>query len=338
MTVAAVGKRLAAVVPPTDPLLSVTNLSIGFATDRGSIRVVEDVSFAISAGETLGLVGESGCGKTVTAQSLMRLLPMPPARIEQGAILFEGENLVATDDKRLMALRGNRMAMIFQEPMTSLNPTYSVGSQIAEALLLHRNMSRAEARSKATAGLAEVGIGSPERRYDQFPHQLSGGLRQRVMIAMALACRPALLIADEPTTALDVTVQAQILDLIGQLKRDLGLAILLITHDLGVVAEMCDRIAVMYAGSIIETGTTKTVLSGPRHPYTAGLLASSPRHGRRGAPLATIAGNVPPPGMRGSGCAFADRCLRTEPRCRTQKPSLVEIAAGRRAACWNPVP
>jgi oligopeptide/dipeptide ABC transporter ATP-binding protein len=315
------------------PLLQVDGLTIGFQTETKVIRVIEGVSFTLSAGETLGLVGESGCGKSVTAQTLMRLLPMPPARIEAGRILFEGEDLVAASEKRLRALRGDRMGMIFQEPMTSLNPTMTVGAQISEVLLLHRGMTASAARTTAIAGLAEVGIGSPERRYEQYPHQLSGGLRQRVMIAMALACRPALLIADEPTTALDVTVQAQILDLIARLKRELGLAILLITHDLGVVAEVCDRVAVMYAGSIVETGPTATVLSS----YTAGLLASSPRHAERGKDLPTIPGTVPAPGTRGSGCAFAGRCPRALPRCADQWPSLAATGATS-VACWNPVP
>jgi oligopeptide/dipeptide ABC transporter ATP-binding protein len=320
-----------------EPLLSVEGLSIAFQTDDGLLRVVEDVSFEIGAGETLGLVGESGCGKSVTAQTLMRLLPTPPARIESGRILFAGEDLATASEKRLRALRGNRVAMIFQEPMTSLNPTFTVGVQIAEALQLHRGLSRTEARRRAISGLAEVGIGSPERRFDQYPHQLSGGLRQRVMIAMALACRPALLIADEPTTALDVTVQSQILDLLAKLKQNLDLAILLITHDLGVVAEVCERIAVMYAGSIVETGPAADVLGRPRHPYTAGLLASSPRGASRGKPLPTIAGTVAPPGARGAGCAFADRCSRVELRCRERRPPLAD-AGPHLAACWNPAP
>jgi oligopeptide/dipeptide ABC transporter ATP-binding protein len=319
-------------------LLEVEGLSIAFHTDDGLVRVVDGVSFDLKAGQALGLVGESGCGKSVTAQTLMRLLPMPPALIEAGRMVFAGEDLIAADERRLRALRGDRMAMIFQEPMTSLNPTFTVGAQISEALELHRGLSRTEAREKAIAGLGEVGIGSPRERFDQYPHQLSGGLRQRVMIAMALACRPALLIADEPTTALDVTVQAQILDLLDNLQRELGLAILLITHDLGVVAEVCDEIAVMYAGRIVETGPAATVLEGPRHPYTAGLLASSPRGARRGQPLPTIAGTVPPPGGRGEGCSFAGRCPRVQPRCRSDRPMLEDCGAGQRAACWNPFP
>ena len=321
-----------------EPLLAVDNLSISFQTDSGPVSVVSDVSFALRPGHTLGLVGESGCGKSVTAQTLMRLLPMPPARIDAGRILFAGEDLVAVSERRLRALRGDRLAMIFQEPMTSLNPTFTVGSQISEALVLHRGLSWMKARESAIAGLREVGIGSPEARFDQYPHQLSGGLRQRVMIAMALACRPALLIADEPTTALDVTVQAQILELLGKLQHELGLAILLITHDLGVVAELCDDIAVMYAGRIVEKGPAADVLDQPRHPYTAGLLASTPRKAPRGTPLPTIPGTVPPPGERGVGCSFAGRCPRVLDRCRSERPSLAEIAPGLRVACWNPMP
>ncbi len=323
---------------PGEPLLAVENLSISFQTDSGSVSVVSDVGFTLRAGRTLGLVGESGCGKSVTAQTLMRLLPTPPALIDAGRILFAGEDLVAASERRLRALRGDRLAMVFQEPMTSLNPTFTVGSQISEALILHRGLSWPEARETAIAGLREVGIGSPEARFDQYPHQLSGGLRQRVMIAMALACRPALLIADEPTTALDVTVQAQILELLGRLQRELGLSILLITHDLGVVAELCDDIAVMYAGRIVEKGPADDVLGRPRHPYTAGLLASTPRRAPRGVPLPTILGTVPPPEARGIGCSFAGRCPRVIDRCRDERPRLAEIAPGRSVECWNPVP
>jgi oligopeptide/dipeptide ABC transporter ATP-binding protein len=268
----------------------------------------------------------------------MRLLPTPPARIDAGHILFAGEDLVTASERRLRALRGDRLAMIFQEHMTSLNPTFTVGSQISEALILHRGLSRSQARAGAIAGLREVGMGSPEARFDQYPHQLSGGLRQRVMIAMALACRPALLIADEPTTALDVTVQAQILELLRKLQRELGLAILLITHDLGVVAELCDDIAVMYAGRIVEYGPAADVLKQPRHPYTAGLLASTPRKAPRGVPLPTIPGTVPPPGARGVGCSFVGRCPRAFDRCRSERPGLAGIAPSCRVECWNPVP
>ncbi len=321
----------------TAPLLTVDSLTVSFRTDFGTVRVVEDVSFALKRGHSLGLVGESGCGKSVTAQTIMRLLPMPPAKIDAGHVLLDGEDLAAAPERRLRALRGDRITMIFQEPMTSLNPVFTVGEQIAEVLRLHRQLSGSKARAKAIEALAAVGIGSPERRIGQYPHELSGGLRQRVMIAMALVCEPSVLIADEPTTALDVTVQAQILELLKRLQRDLGLAILLITHDLGVVAEMCDEVAVMYAGRIVEQGAASDVLGRPHHPYTAGLLASSPRKARRGERLATIPGTVPPPGARGEGCSFAGRCSRVQPQCRSKRPHLAAID-GHQAACWNPVP
>ncbi len=318
-------------------LLAVDNLTVSFRTDSGNVRVVEDVSFSLKRGQTLGLVGESGCGKSVTAQTIMRLLPMPPAKIESGHVLLEGEDLATVPERRLRALRGDRIAMIFQEPMTSLNPVFTVGEQIAEALRLHRQMSRSQARAKAIEALAAVGIGSPERRIGQYPHELSGGLRQRVMIAMALVCEPAVLIADEPTTALDVTVQAQILELLKRLQKELGLAILLITHDLGVVDEMCEEVAVMYAGRIVEHGAATAVLGHPRHPYTSGLLASSPRNAKRGERLTTISGTVPPPGARGNGCSFAGRCPHALARCASERPPLA--SRGDTAfACWNPMP
>ena len=317
-------------------LLSVRGLTVSMASDDTRIPLVEDVSFTLGRGEILGLVGESGCGKSVTAQTVMRLLPMPPARIERGSILFEGRDLVDLPERDFRRIRGDRMAMIFQEPMTSLNPTMPVGRQIVEVLALHRGVSGAAARREAAAMLRQVGIGDPERRLDQYPHELSGGLRQRVMIAMALVCRPAALIADEPTTALDVTIQAQILDLLRRLQTELGLAILLITHDLAVVAEMCDRIVVMYAGRVVETGSAALVLRSPSHPYTAGLLASSRRRGVKGERLPAIPGMVPPPGRRGAGCLFSDRCNRALPKCFTDLPPLAPRGAGE-VACWNPV-
>jgi len=319
------------------PLLSVEGLNVGFNTEQGPVRVVEDVSFALAAGEMLGLVGESGCGKSVTAQTIMRLLPSPPARIESGRIMFEGEDLVALPERRMRKIRGDRIGMIFQEPMTSLNPTQRIGRQIAEVLSLHRGMAYGEAKGLVIDVLKKVGIGNAERRLEQYPHELSGGLRQRVMIAMAIVCRPKLLIADEPTTALDVTIQAQIMELLKALQRDLGLSILLITHDLGVVAEMCRNMVVMYAGRIVERGPTAAVFAGPRHPYTAGLISSSPRHVKKGERLPSIAGLVPPPGQRGVGCSFAERCLRVQEKCRHEIPALAP-AAGRAAACWNPLP
>jgi oligopeptide/dipeptide ABC transporter ATP-binding protein len=319
-------------------LLGVEGLSIGFNTDDGFIRVVEDVSFAIAEGETLGLVGESGSGKSVTAQTIMRLLPSPPSRIEAGHVLFDGNDLVAAPERLMQEVRGNKLAMIFQEPMTSLNPTMTAGAQIAESLLLHRGMSEAEAGPAVIEMLAKVGIGSPERRYRQYPHELSGGLRQRVMIAMALVCGPKLLIADEPTTALDVTIQAQILALLRALQGEFRLSILLITHDLGVVAEMCENVLVMYAGRIVEKSRTQSLFARPLHPYTAGLIAAAPRRARKGERLLAIPGVVPPPGLRGQGCSFAPRCPRATALCTRETPPLVEMEPGRQAACWNPNP
>jgi oligopeptide/dipeptide ABC transporter ATP-binding protein len=318
------------------PLLSVESLAIGFATEEGPIRVVEDVSFAVKGGETMGLVGESGCGKSVTAQTIMRLLPSPPSRIEAGRIDFDGTDLAKAGEAHMRKIRGNDIAMIFQEPMTSLNPTMTIGDQIAESLLLHRGAKSADARPKVLDMLQQVGIGRPEKRYAQYPHELSGGLRQRVMIAMALICNPKLLIADEPTTALDVTIQAQILELMKKLQRELDIAVLLITHDLGVVEEMCQEVVVMYAGRIAEKAPAKSLFAKPRHPYTAGLLAASPRKARRGQILPTIPGTVPPPGKRGQGCSFAERCSRSQARCRQEVPPLA--GDDHLAACWNPVP
>jgi len=317
-------------------LLSVENLSVSFGTEGGRVTVVEDVSFEVPAGKTVGLVGESGCGKSVSAMTVMRLLPSPPSRIDGGRIMFDGRDLVPLPEDAMRAVRGDRIGMIFQEPMTSLNPTLTIGFQIAEVLRLHRRMDAKMARLWSVNMLKQVGIGGAERRLQQYPHELSGGLRQRVMIAMALVCRPALLIADEPTTALDVTIQAQILDLLRRLQQEMGMAVLLITHDLGVVAEMCDEVFVMYAGRIVERAPAADVFRTPRHPYTAGLLAASPRRAPRGTRLATIPGMVPAPGKRGTGCTFSERCGRAIERCRSERPPL----AGDRhpVACWNPVP
>jgi oligopeptide/dipeptide ABC transporter ATP-binding protein len=320
-----------------EALLGVQGLTVGFSTEQGPVRVVEDMSFSLKAGETLGLVGESGCGKSVTAQTIMRLLPSPPSRIEAGRILFEGDDLAKAPIRRMQKLRGDRIGMVFQEPMTSLNPTITIGEQVAEPLMLHRGMRGGEAREEVLRVLKLVGIGNAERRLQQYPHELSGGLRQRVMIAMAIICSPKLLIADEPTTALDVTIQAQIMELLKSLQRELGLAILLITHDLGMVAEMCRTICVMYAGRIVESGPANEILQAPRHPYTAGLLNSSPRRARKGERLSSIPGLVPPPGMRGTGCSFAERCNRALGRCRSDQPPLTGDG-GSTAACWNPLP
>jgi peptide/nickel transport system ATP-binding protein len=323
---------------PLAPLLAVEGLTVGFDTEAGERRVVEETSFTVGAGETVGLVGESGCGKSVTAMSIMRLLASPPSHALAGRILFEGVDLLALKPEAMRALRGDRIGMVFQEPMTSLNPVLSIGYQIEEVLRLHRKLGRAEARRQALDMLRLVGIGAPERRLAQYPHQLSGGLRQRVMIAIALVCRPQLLIADEPTTALDVTIQAQILDLLRRLKREMGMALLLITHDLGVVAEMCDQVVVMYAGRIVERADAADLFRRPRHPYTSGLLSAMPRLAPKGGKLPTIPGTVPPPGKRGLGCSFADRCARVLPRCRGERPALTPVGDNHTAACWNPTP
>jgi oligopeptide/dipeptide ABC transporter ATP-binding protein len=318
-------------------LLQIDSLTVSFRTDQGPVRVVEEVSFGLEAGETVGLVGESGCGKSVTAMSIMRLIPSPPSRVENGEILFEGRNLLTLKKSEMRDIRGNRIGMIFQEPMTSLNPTFSIGFQVAEVFRIHRHLSSAEAKAAVIEILNLVGIGAPERRVDQFPHELSGGLRQRVMIAMALACRPGLLIADEPTTALDVTVQAQILELLKRLQKEMGMSVLMITHDLGVVAEVCERVLVMYAGRIVEQANTTALFKSARHPYTVGLLASSPRLGEKRETLATIPGMVPSPDQRTRGCSFADRCPRAEDRCRDAVPALKTVGPGHEVACWNPV-
>jgi oligopeptide/dipeptide ABC transporter ATP-binding protein len=319
-----------------DPLLRVENLTVAFKSDGNLIPVVDGIAFSVPRGRTVGLVGESGSGKTMTAHAVMRLLP-PSVMITTGRIAFEGIDLATAGEPEMQHIRGDRIGMIFQEPMTSLNPTMRVGDQIAEMLLLHRAMSRRAAEPQVIAMLRKVGIGSPELRSAQFPHELSGGLRQRVMIAMALICGPKLLIADEPTTALDVTIQAQILELLRSLRNALGLSILLITHDLGVIAELCDEVVVIYAGRVAEKGPVAQVLGQPRHPYTAGLLAASPRRSRRGAPLAAIPGLVPSPGERGVGCTFLRRCPRRLDRCATITPPLSATINGSAAACWNPV-
>ena len=318
-------------------LLAVDSLAVGFGPAASRLSVVDGVSFSLERGETLGLVGESGCGKTVTVMSAVRLLSSPPAHVTGGSVRFDGIELTAAPEKQLRELWGNRIGVVFQNPMTSLNPTFTVGFQVEEALRLHRTLSRQEAGERVLDMLQRVGINAPERRLRQYPHELSGGLRQRVMIAMALICRPELLIADEPTTALDVTLQAQILDLLRSLRDELGMGVLMITHDLGVVAEFCDRVAVMYAGRIVESAPAGALFRAPRHPYTRGLMDSIPRLDTpRDQPLATIEGMVPSPGRRLPGCAFADRCRRALERCREDAPEL-ESGGAHGVACWNPL-
>jgi peptide/nickel transport system ATP-binding protein len=317
------------------PLLEVRDLRVVFEGDRGAVtEAVSGVSFSLRAGRTLGLVGESGCGKSVTALAIMRLLPKQGTRIS-GTLRFEGQDLTALPERQMRDLRGNRLAMIFQEPMTSLNPSFTVGDQISEALIRHRGVSTKAARDMTISLLERVKIPSPRARVDEFPHRLSGGMRQRVMIAMALACTPALLIADEPTTALDVTIQAQILDLLRELRAETGTAIILITHDLGVVAETCDEVAVMYAGEIVEQAPASRLFSAPEHPYTVGLLGSIPRIGPRRARLSAIAGSVPALSRAFDGCRFASRCPFVDARCRTQPPELIEIGAQHYSRCWK---
>lgn len=316
------------------PLLEVRSLVTRFRSDRGSVTAVDGVSLTIDSGKTLGLVGESGCGKSVTSLSILRLIPSPPATIE-GEILFEGKNLLDLSPKDLRAIRGNQISMIFQEPMTSLNPVFTIGDQISEVFRTHRGMTSKESKQMAVEMLRTVKLPSPERRVDEYPHQLSGGMRQRVMIAMALACQPKLLIADEPTTALDVTIQAQILDLISKLQRDLGMSVLLITHDLGVVAEVCTDVIVMYAGKIVEMAPVEVLFSNPSHPYTQGLLRSSPRLGRRVDVLPTIPGSVPSLLDLPKGCRFQGRCPHVKEVCRNQDPVLRNSGTSRHAvACW----
>lgn len=325
--------------PPPSPLLDVRDLRVGFHRGGGSSDLglaVDGVDFALDRGRTLCLVGESGCGKTVTALSLLRLLPSPPSRVLGGSVLFDGQDLLALSEKELRAVRGNRAGMIFQDPMSSLNPVMRVGEQMTEGLRLHRGLSAREAGEAAVTMLARVGIPDPEQRVRDFPHQMSGGMRQRVMIGMALICDPALLIADEPTTALDVTVQKQILGLMRSLVESSGSGLLLITHDLGIVAQVADHVAVMYAGRIVEQGASADVLSRPAHPYTRGLLRSRPGAGARQARLDAIPGVVPDLWSRPEGCAFHPRCAEAFTRCARDMPPLLPTRAGggHCGRCW----
>jgi peptide/nickel transport system ATP-binding protein len=328
-----------------EALLEIRDLVTEFATEHGVVRAVDGVSFEVARRQTVGVVGESGCGKSVTALSVMRLIADPPGRIASGSIRYAGKELLTLPDREMRAIRGNRIAMIFQEPMTSLNPVFTAGHQVAEAVQLHQGKSKREALEVAAEMFRKVGIPSPEERLDAYPHQLSGGMRQRVMIAMALACKPDVLIADEPTTALDVTIQAQILDLLRSLQAELGMSVLLITHDLGVVAETCDEVVVMYAGRVVERAATAALFAAPRHHYTAGLLRSVPRVPAPGelapdedleAPnrvdgkrprLPEIKGMVPRLWALPVGCKFSTRCPAAQERCRAEEPALVQLGA-----------
>ncbi|HZT49970.1 MAG TPA: ABC transporter ATP-binding protein [Hyphomicrobiaceae bacterium] len=318
------------------PLLQVRNLTTRFNTERGRLTAVDDVSFDIDAGETVALVGESGSGKSVTALSIMRLIPSPPGRIEKGEVIFEGRDLFELDDAGIRDIRGNKIAMIFQEPMSSLNPALTVGMQVAEPVNLHRGLPWAKALEVAKELMGRVRIPDAASRLASYPHQYSGGMRQRVMIAMALACQPRLIIADEPTTALDVTVQAQILDLLKELTRETGSSLLLITHDLGVVARYADRVAVMYGGRIVETAPARTLYKHPHHPYTAGLMASVPRlDGEAGVRLVPIEGQPPDLALLPPGCAFSPRCRAATEVCHSSRPPLVAVGERHLKACFN---
>ncbi len=325
-----------------NPVLEVSGLTVRIETAERSFDAVMDVSFAVARGETYAIVGESGSGKSLTALAIMGLLPEQAARLTAGSVRLKGEDLAAASDERREAIRGDRITMVFQEPMTSLNPSMRVGRQVAEALEVHRGMSRAEAMRQVAALFAQVRIADPKRRIAEYPHRLSGGMRQRVMIALALACRPELIIADEPTTALDVTTQAQILKLFRDLQAEVGMATILITHDLAVVAETAERVAVMYAGRIVEEAAAEELFARPLHPYTLGLLQSiarveRPAAGHRRGRLAEIAGSVPALWQLPAGCAYAPRCPLASDRCRQERPPLVAAGAGRRLACHHPV-
>ncbi len=318
----------------TETLLQVKDLKTHFFLEDGVVPAVDGVSFHLNRGETLAVVGESGSGKSITATSIMRLIPTPPGKIVGGEILFNGQDLLRKTEKEMRGIRGNRISMIFQEPMTSLNPVFRVGYQISESLMIHQGLNKKDALEKSIEMLRLTGIPSPEKRVHDFPHQMSGGMRQRVMIAMALCCRPELLIADEPTTALDVTIQAQILDLMLELKEQMGTAIIMITHDLAVVAEVADRAVVMYCGKLVEESTVLELFDKPLHPYTKGLLKSIPHVNSTQEKLYMIEGMVPPLTHLPAGCAFAPRCPEAQPRCHMERPLLREISPGRRVSCW----
>ncbi|NTW82573.1 MAG: ABC transporter ATP-binding protein [Chlorobiaceae bacterium] len=318
-----------------EKILELKNLRTYYSTDSGTAKAVDGVSFSLGRNSTLGVVGESGCGKSVTALSIMRLVPMPPGYFAGGEILWKGTDLLKLSEEQMRKLRGDEIAMIFQEPMSSLNPVFNCGSQIMEQILIHRDINHEEAKKRSIELLHLVGIPNPAERFSSYPHELSGGMRQRVMIAMALSCNPSLLIADEPTTALDVTVQAQILDLIGKLQSDTGMSVMLITHDFGVVAELCEEVLVMYASRVVEKGAVRQIFSNPLHPYTRGLMKSIPRLGAPKERLHVIEGNVPSAVNLPEGCRFAGRCPLADDRCRREQPDLLEYEPGHDAACWK---
>ena len=317
-------------------LLEVKDLGITFFTDRGALPAVQEVSFSIKPGETLGVVGESGCGKSMTALSLMQLIPSPPGKITAGEIMYKGEDLLKKSPKEMRDIRGKEISMIFQEPMTSLNPVITVGKQIMEAVLTHEKMSKQEAKERALEMIKLVGIPMPEKVFASCPHQLSGGMRQRIMIAMALSCEPKLLIADEPTTALDVTIQEQILQLIRELNEKLGMSVLFITHDMGAVANLCHNVKVMYLGQVVEEASTEELFQNPLHPYTQGLLSCIPHLGvKKGEPLPVIEGSVPPLSKVPVGCHFCTRCKMADQHCMEHEPPACEVAPGHVVKCWK---
>ncbi len=318
-----------------EKLIEVKNLNTDFTNEGIDMRIIDDVSFEIYKGEAIGVVGESGSGKSVTARSILRLIPSPPGKIVSGEILFNGKDILTMDMGSLRQIRGNEISMIFQEPMSSLNPVFTCGDQIMEAIILHQKLSKKEAREKAIEMLRLAGIQLPEQRVDCYPHELSGGMRQRVMIAMALSCVPKLLIADEPTTALDPTIQAQILDLISKLREEIGMSVMYITHDLGVVAETCDRVIVMYAGKIMEKADVRTLFKNPAHPYTQGLLKAVPRLNAKKERLFTIEGMVPSFAEMPAGCSFQPRCQDATEQCIKERPSLKTIGEGHEVCCWK---
>lgn len=319
-----------------EKILEVNNLSTSFKTERGLLKAIDGVTFHVNKGEILGVVGESGCGKSVTSQSILRLYDEKYTAVYDGEILFQGEDILHIPEKKMQNIRGNRISMVFQDALSSLNPTFTVGYQIREALLIHQKLSKEEANKQAVEMLRLVGIPAPERRILQYPHELSGGMRQRVMIAIALACRPQLLIADEPTTALDVTIQAQIMDLMVELNHKLNMGVILITHDLGVVAETCQRVVVMYLGQIVEEASVEEIFDNPKHPYTWGLIKSIPRiDGDRSEPLYTIKGMVPLLSQIPCGCRFAERCPYATQRCHEEMPELVELSPVQKVRCFR---
>jgi peptide/nickel transport system ATP-binding protein len=318
-------------------MLEVNNLKVEFVRNGRTVAPVDGVSFSVGANETVGLLGESGCGKSVTALSILRLFPLASKALLSGEVRYKGRDLLAAGDAEMRALRGNEIAMIFQEPMTSLNPLHRIGAQLGEMLRMHTSLRRHQIEAQVIAMLQRVGLSRAEQLVDDYPHSLSGGMRQRVMIAMALLCNPGVLICDEPTTALDVTIQAQILDLMRELRRERGTAILMITHDLGVVAEMCERVVVMYAGQVVEQSSVRDLFDAPAHPYTQALMRARPAlDAAPGRPLTAIPGSVPPPGSIAAGCRFAARCPKADLRCGAETPPLDTVAPGHLARCWHP--